>query len=183
MVEELTKTCKARSHNLDSIRPLKKEEKISEILTKTTKLCAWCAETPISGGNQKYCSDICRKSVMAWGYPQKEEALAFLLHRQGYKCNLCPYDYKPLVATVVNSHRSQYSSTEFNFETDLLSWSDAKRLKNLCPKGRNIDIDHIVAIYNGGTSLGIDNHQAICKTCHIEKTKKDLSGPRKKKSS
>jgi 5-methylcytosine-specific restriction endonuclease McrA len=44
---------------------------------------------------------------------------------------------------------------------------------------RKPEIDHIHPISKGGAALGLDNHQAICYTCHKAKTSVDNSGPRK----
>lgn len=62
-----------------------------------------------------------------------------------------------------------------------IDWGLMKRLKNKVAAERLPEVDHIVPISKGGQALGHDNHQAICYTCHKVKTKKDLSGPRKRK--
>ena len=55
------------------------------------------------------------------------------------------------------------------------------KMHSYWPDDRQPEVDHIVPISKGGEALGLDNHQAICKTCHKAKTKIDNSGPRKKK--
>lgn len=50
------------------------------------------------------------------------------------------------------------------------------------PAERQPEVDHIVPISKGGQSLGLENHQAICYTCHKIKSKADNSGPKPKKT-
>lgn len=151
-VEELTKSHRDRSINLELLRAIKTED--------GKKMCAWCAQGQLHHGNQKYCTDNCRDSATAWAYPQKEEALYFLLQRQGWKCNLCSHAYPE--------------------PTTPSKWYTMKRLKRASLPERKPEVDHIVPVYKGGTSIGLDNHQAICYTCHKAKTRIDNSGKRAK---
>jgi HNH endonuclease len=54
-----------------------------------------------------------------------------------------------------------------------------KLLKYKSPTERLPEVDHIVPVYRGGQSIGFENHQAICYTCHKTKTKVDNAGPKK----
>src|SRR5271165_4864104 len=90
-VEELTKSHKERTYHLTSLSVIKIEGK---------RFCVWCGVKQLSHGNQKYCSDICRDSALAWAQPQKEANLAILLIRQDYKCNLCQFDYVPFMDAI-----------------------------------------------------------------------------------
>jgi len=173
-VEELIKSTTHRSHNLYSIKPIRLEE--LNKLGKPKKFCAWCAITEIFHGNQKYCSKNCSTSAMATFYPQKEDALGMLLHRQDWKCLCCQFDYFPFLESMREKDMIRHRAT---FELESLPWYYFKRLKKMVPKERKPEVDHVLAISKGGPSLGLDNHQAICYTCHKEKTKKDLSGKRK----
>lgn len=167
---ELTKSYKRRTVNLGTIKVIYVElpDQTSE------RRCAWCTEVAVKG-NRKYCGDECATSAMAWAYPQKEDALRFLLVRQGFKCLVCQYDYFPAFAKIM-------ARDKINPDRDLsnLPWWYFKRLKEQVSAERKPEIDHILAISKGGASLGLDNHQAICYTCHKMKTKIDNSGPRKK---
>lgn len=174
-VLELTKSVKERSHNLSCLSPLKLEE-LNE-RGKPKRLCAWCNTTELTHGNQKYCSTDCSNSAMAWAYPQKEDALRYLLLRQEWKCILCQYDYKSHIEDIVARDKRMLGNDFYAWER--LPWYYFKRLKRRVPKDRRPEVDHIVPIYKGGQSLGLDNHQAICYTCHKDKTKKDLSRKRK----
>lgn len=164
-VAEITAECRDRSCHLDRLQP---------VFINEVKHCAWCAEVEIRKGNQKYCSIQCNDSAMAHFYPQKENALLFLLIRQDFKCSACKYDYRPALQGI-SDHRKLTGSLED------LPWWAAKRLKNQVPPDKKPEVDHVIAITNGGTSLGLGNHQAICFSCHKLKTSKDLSGPRKKR--
>lgn len=175
-VEELTKSCKERSTNLDNLRAIK-----IELDGKTTRKCAWCAEGTLTHGNQKYCTTECSTSAMAWAYPQKEDALRYLLAAQDWKCKTCQYDYRPTITEIYKRDRDKYSDHGEVTDEELskISWYYLKRLKYKIPKINKPEVDHVVPIYKGGHSLGLDNHQAICYSCHKAKTSKDLSGKRK----
>lgn len=174
-VLELTKSIKGRSYNLYCLSPIKLEELNEK--GKPKRLCAWCSIGELYSGNQKYCCKNCSDSANAWAYPQKEDSLRFLLLRQEWKCQHCQYDYRPFLELMMEKDRKKYSSS---IEIEELPWYYLKRLKRQVPKDRKPEVDHIIPIYKGGASLGLDNHQAICFTCHKNKTKLDLSGKRDK---
>jgi HNH endonuclease len=170
-VEELTKSYRERSYNLSCLLAIKLEELNEK--GKPKRMCAWCAEVALQHGNQKYCSAECSDSAMAWAYPQKENALHFLMLRQDWKCKMCQFDYKPAIDEVMARERKNnpYAVTIF--------WYHLKRLKVRVPNNRKPEVDHIIPVYKGGETLGLDNHQAICYTCHKVKSRIDNSGPRK----
>jgi hypothetical protein len=175
-VEELTKSVKERSYMLDAIRPIKLEELNSK--GKPRKLCAWCCEGDLDG-RQKYCGKNCAESAEAHFYPQKEQGLKFLLERQDWKCAICQFDYLPVLQEITKKDRVSYTDGSIlPLSPETLSWYTFKRLKRKVDKANRPEVDHIVPIYKGGESLGLENHQAICFTCHKAKTKRDLSGPR-----
>jgi len=115
--------------------------------------------------------------LYAWCDPQKEEGLAVLLARQGYKCLLCEYDWNPLAQSLIEGRGINKKLDRFNEYSLRLM----KRLKQESPEGTMPEIDHILAIRHGGQSIGLSNHQAICENCHKAKTKVDNSGKRLKK--
>lgn len=174
-VIELIKSIKDRSYYLGSIQPIKLNELTEK--GKPKRLCAWCAEIELFHGNQKYCSNNCSNSAMATFYPQKEDALRFLLIRQDWKCGHCQFDYKPVMEQIIEVDRKRYGGS---WELSDLPWHYFKRLKNRCDKANKPEIDHIIPIYKGGTSLGLENHKILCSACHLNKTKVDLSGKRTK---
>lgn len=181
-VLEITKFCKDRSTNLTNIGPIQLEELSSK--GKKKRLCAWCALIEIDHGNRKYCSKDCNNSAMAWANPQKEDALRFLLEKQGWKCAHCQFDYTIDLLAILKREFDKYPAERQyhpkKFED--LPWYYFKRLKTRTSKEHKPEIDHILAISKGGDSLGLDNHQVLCFTCHKVKTKVDLSGKRTKKS-
>lgn len=169
-IEELTKSETGRQYSLSRVQCPKVEGK---------RYCVWCTEKVLTHGNQKYCSTECSTSMMAWGYPQKEEGLGMLLLRQQYKCNLCQFDWAPEIQKIISDTRIPPVPRNYDFMNNF-NWTLIKRLKNRTAKERCPEVDHITPIYKGGQSLGLDNHQAICYTCHKEKSKVDNSGPRKR---
>lgn len=174
-VAELTKSIKDRSYQLSLLKVIKLEELNAK--GKPKRLCAWCAEREVRG-NQKYCDMLCMNSAAAWAYPQKEDGLRYLLIRQDWKCLGCSYDYLPIFKEILLNDR-HYTPNIFN--PDTVAWYYFKRLKRKVPKERKPEVDHIIPIYKGGESLGIDNHQLLCYTCHKTKTAGDLSGKRERK--
>lgn len=172
-VEELTKSWKGRHYNLGGLMVIKKTEE-----DKVVRYCAWCGEGKLNHGNQKYCTELCSVSAMAWSYPQMEQAMFMLLVRQEWRCQICSFDYRELAE---NLHREIYRGWggAEHVMGEKFDWHLIKRLKRRCPKDRRLEVDHIEPIYKGGNSLGLDNHQAICYTCHKSKTSKDLKGKRK----
>lgn len=174
-VEELTKSVRTRTCNLSYLKAIK----LPELNDKGNprRLCAWCAVVEIFSRSQKYCSTECSNCAMAWAYPQKEDALRFLLLRQDWKCAVCQHDYKPTIEAITAKDRRMVPAMTL----DNIPWYYLKRLKEHVPKQVRPEIDHIIPISRGGASLGIDNHQAICYGCHKAKSKIDNSGPRRKK--
>jgi len=109
--------------------------------------------------------------------PQSNEGVAILLARQLYKCRDCSYDWNPLVDLLINEkglNKNLDRITECNIRL-------IKRLKRRVEEGRKPEVDHILAIKDGGASIGFENHQILCCLCHKAKTKIGNSGPRKKK--
>ncbi len=43
-----------------------------------------------------------------------------------------------------------------------------------CGNRENLEVDHIIAIVNGGDQWNENNLQVLCNNCHKEKTKLDL---------
>lgn len=161
-IDEIAKSHRERSFALDRLKV--------EIIDGV-KTCAWCGDA-FTG--RKYCSDPCRMSSAAWAYPQAEDALNILLQRQNFKCNICDYDYLPLLESIA----AEKGTMDLEFRTKT-SWYVMRRLKFRITSDRKPEVDHITPISKGGQSIGLDNHQAICYTCHKAKTKVDNSGPRK----
>lgn len=172
-IAELSKSYKERSFNLANLKVIKIS---TGEHTKPERFCAWCATEKLTHGNQKYCSNNCSTSAMAWAYPQKEDSLGMLLIAQEWKCKLCQFDYLPIMQGII--------SREWHFYKGALNdlpWHYFKRLKGACLKKNKPEVDHIEPIYKGGQTIGLENHQAICYTCHKAKTSTDLSGKRAKK--
>lgn len=153
-VEELTKSYTDRIYPITTISFIPNEQGI--------RSCIWCGD-PLKSRHAltRYCKDPeCMKSAYAWSNPQGDEGKKYLLEMQDWKCKLCGYDYSAVKAAV------------------FVGKSAKKRA--LIPEDRRPEVDHIVPISKGGQSLGLENHQCICYTCHKAKTKIDNSGPRKK---
>lgn len=173
-VEQITKSFTGRIYATSSLNYLIRED--------GSKGCIWCGDTLKSRhATTRYCKDgLCMQSAFAWSNPQKENGLWILLQRQDFCCNVCKYDYKPFIEErIVGKSYGTKTNTdyknEFNFY--ILKNLKSKIEKTLCP-----EVDHIVPIYRGGQSLGLENHQVICYGCHKIKSKVDNSGKRPPKT-
>lgn len=122
-----------------------------------SKRCIWCGDPlKTKHPNTRYCKDAtCSDSAYAWAHPQGDSGRRLLIQRQNFKCNICLFDWAPF----------------------LPNWNYGK-----IPSERAPEVDHVIPVFKGGQTLGLENHQAICYTCHKVKTKADVTGvPRKPK--
>lgn len=143
------------------------------------KLCAWCYSNKTNG--PKYCSKNCANSARAHFYPQLCEGLNYLLIRQDFKCAGCQYDWNPLVLQLLINGRVYDKPNDY--KTQISYWL-MRRIKSKSPKEHKPEVDHRIPIFKGGTplSINLDGLDCLCNKCHREKTKRDLSGKRTKKS-
>ena len=105
--------------------------------------CKWCTGK-IENNRKKYCSEDCKQSAWAFFYPQKY-AYQFLIKRQSGCCAHCAYDFK----------------------SGIKKWHYGQGGYDIVDQG---DVDHIIPIHKGGEILGIENHQLLCRECHIKKS-------------
>lgn len=173
-IEELTKSYKDRAIAISIVNHVKRPD--------GTQGCVWCGD-PLKTKHpaQRYCKDPwCSKNMYAWGYPQKEEGLFFLMQRQEWMCNICGYDYKPFIeANIIGKFYGTRFKDGESYQIDY-NYLVIKRLKGSIDPMRKPEVDHIVPIYKGGASLGLENHQCICYTCHKKKTSTDLADKKSK---
>jgi len=119
--------------------------KISKSYPIKEKLCQWCNESVIRHPMRDYCSFECRISCHIWLYPGRRESLRYLMVKQKNTCAICWHVWDDNYGRI-----EQYDD-------------------------RHPEVDHIIAIVNGGDPLGVDNMQVICRLCHKIKTKRDIS--------
>lgn len=135
-----------------------KNPKVFEVVKANTKrslaldrikgekgLCKWCMEK-VDNTRKKYCSKNCKDSAWAFFYPQKY-GYKYLSERQGGRCAHCNYCFEDRLKKVVyGSHGEKYERDDMG------------------------DVDHIIPIHQGGEILGIENHQLLCRECHLKKS-------------
>ena len=46
-----------------------------------------------------------------------------------------------------------------------------------CGRAGRLEVDHVVPLKRGGDQLALDNLQALCRACHIEKTRRENRRP------
>lgn len=138
-----------------------------------SKGCIWCGDDlKTKHPAQRYCKDkSCPISAYMWAYPQSNESCFFLLEKQKLKCNICSFDYSPYLKEILDPNFFNRQNIFNKIKTHEI------------PLEHRPEVDHIKAITQGGQSLGQNNHQVICYTCHKEKTKTDVKGPKRIKSS
>jgi hypothetical protein len=170
---ELTKSFKERGLQLSKHMKVTPEE-------DGRRLCLWCGEEELKGSKlKKYCSPECSEAIFAWAQPQKDNGLHALMVRQDWQCNICHFDYKPIRDKVIDYfNKKNWLIPNFGSQK---SQRYMRIFKANSPFEQSPEVDHVVPIYKGGQSLGFENCQAICYTCHKKKSKIDNSGPRKKK--
>ena len=171
LILEITKTYKKRIFNLSSI----------ELPEGLKKKCVWCLE-PLKGAQRRWCGKECVVAAQAWGNPQKEQGVGTLLIKQGWKCNICAFDWGAVIEMMFLEPKIPYGFKEHRdtWRTKF-SYYVVKKLKykmRSTDLPHRIEVDHIIPIYKGGLSLNIDNLQSICYSCHKVKTKVDNSGKR-----
>lgn len=156
------------------------------------KFCAWCVATPLSRGQRKYCSEVCVTSSNVYFWPITF-GLEYLLDRQRCACNLCGYDFTICIEVSFREWKEKLSN--YGWITDA-QWAHLKvqedelrskplaiqvvQSKSHLPIQYSIEIDHVVPVALGGDVLGLENLQALCRDCHIAKTKIDLINIRRK---
>ena len=147
-----------------------------KIIKNGVKHCAWCGDNPVTG-NRKYCNDACRDNCYAFIQPQKEYGLEYHLQTQDFKCADCKFDYKQTMDKMDLAYKKR----------NIMGWDENrlqanpwyfKRLKKLVNnefgRSKKPEVDHIVPIALGGDTVGFDNHQVLCFSCHKNKTKLDM---------
>lgn len=164
-VFNLTTSIKSRSVCLEYLRAVKVGD---------YRFCAWCATGQLKSKIQKYCTTECKNSAWAWAYPQSEYGLGMLLIRQNFKCRICEFSFEPALDELRRKELESYPGVDaVPHYKEKFIWYYFKRLKYSIEPERKPEVDHIVPIFKGGVSIGLDNHQAICRVCHRDKTAKD----------
>ena len=49
-----------------------------------------------------------------------------------------------------------------------------------CGKAGLLEVDHMRPMFKGGAALDTDNLQALCRSCHIEKTRTENTAPERR---
>lgn len=173
IIEELTKSHKERTYPISRVDSPKRED--------GSRGCVWCGD-PLKTRhpNARYCKDrLCAESAYAWSNPQGPEGRHHLLVRQGFKCNMCQFDWKPYVEMAYQHGIKHFwlgwDRDGGDYTQQYIWWVWQREWGYLkLAKAHQPEVDHIEPIYKGGCSLGLENHQVICYTCHKKKTSKDL---------
>jgi 5-methylcytosine-specific restriction endonuclease McrA len=55
-----------------------------------------------------------------------------------------------------------------------MGWDEQRKITKL-PQMPDMEVDHIIPVFKGGDMWDEKNMQVLCKTCHLEKTKEELT--------
>jgi 5-methylcytosine-specific restriction endonuclease McrA len=163
--EALVKTHKSRILNLSDIKAIKLDGE---------KKCVWCLK-PLTGRKLKWCSNLCVGYASAYCSPQSEHGLHVLLSRQNYLCKNCNFDYMPFIKKACDYANKYHKTIDISKLDEQISFILMRKFKRVVPNNNRPEVDHILAIRHGGQSIGLENHQILCKSCHLNKTKIDNS--------
>jgi hypothetical protein len=123
-------------------------------------LCLWC-HAPLSGGNYRWCKDICKASF--WQQHSPAEARCLAMTRDRYRCVICGHgldDYRPILPEaywIVGERIDQAREYALSFE----AWSAGR------PR---LEVNHLVRC---GRERGLscfhhlDNLETLCRICHL----------------
>lgn len=159
-------------------------ETFDAIVIEGVKYCGWCCRNPLPKKRRSYCSDECRESCNLYCAPQTQAGLAFLFNIRPRECSACKFNYQKAIDEANRSYLASMESYKWAFankeslkkrilEGEIV-FAVAAIMKGKCPQGRAPELDHIIPVALGGTTLGFDNLQIICEDCHRIKTRKDM---------
>ena len=146
--------------------------------------CVRC-RTRLKGRQRKYCSDGCRLMVF---YDRNWEGLRFLTWaRNRGRCVKCgvmlsikgiyeDITWEPVApeeGRKIPDFIKEWLETH-GIQTEEIRGHIYSRSFYYGPLLPMAEIDHIIAITNGGDPMNLDNLQTLCHECHAKKTRLDL---------
>ena len=161
-------------------------------------LCPVCAKTKFEfdKGMKVYCSPKCRKEYSKRIYTW--EGLRYrIIKKRGKKCVKCKKTEQQLTKEKEDykeNSRKEYIKNHPEIleqrRKELMDEAEEKYQKALNLKAEDLhlweyekelpynydtfEVDHIIAVVNGGDFWDEKNLQVLCYTCHKKKTKKDI---------
>jgi 5-methylcytosine-specific restriction protein A len=158
-------------------------------------LCRACGRE-VGGRRMTFCSDVCVHNHRL--LTDSKYVRDFVYHRDRGVCAQCGIDTKEIAAVVreLNAHvlkQMSVSDIEKRYHNHMV-WPKVKEMAATMevrpgvvlslPKRRKVwvkkwggnlwDADHVVPVFRGGGSCGLNNMQTLCIPCHKSKTYKDL---------
>ena len=76
----------------------------------------------------------------------------------------------------MSRHHSRLNARRWDAVRSGVFESDGWRCRQ-CGKAGRLEVDHVVPLKRGGDPLALDNLQALCRACHIEKTRRENRRP------
>ena len=152
------------SNFVKTVRPTKRGLALSSFSCPRSgdkKFCKWCHEHE-AVGRRFYCSEHCKESALIYCFPQNYFSKKYHLAKQGMKCAICDH-----------VHASWFwANFEYARDNDL-GEPDRGYCLTTGELVKTPHLDHIKPIHQGGRSIGLENVQVICESCHYKKSAKE----------
>lgn len=99
------------------------------------------------------------------------------MKERGCHCAKCGFSWKDFALQAFDEQEGKkwFQTAMDNLRLNIFDAYVVNRTKQLVPKIRAIEIDHIIPVALGGTTFGFENLQLLCYECHKIKTKEDMA--------
>lgn len=149
------------------------------------KLCKWCCSKPVKTIRHSYCDHKCKLAAMVLMAPQSRQGAVYLLLRQRFICGGCDYSWKEVFRDIYSSIKKDPDFDPINLTAfrigrylcglDYISHPELHQRMGIRAH-RGAQVDHIIPVWEGGTSFGFENLQVLCVGCHklksVQETKR-----------
>jgi len=137
--------------------------------------CSYCGKGPLPGRNKRYCNDACRDEVYIRCNPG--EARWHVEQRDKGVCARCNLDTEKIkgLAELLRPWRGKLVRYGFQYSVrralrHQLGWAGMAR--GSIYSSHLWEMNHIVAVSDGGGLCGLDNLETLCIRCHKQETAK-----------
>ena len=131
-----------------------------------TWLCRWCAK-PLSGGCTSYCSEECRQEIAIRS--ATPSIRRFVFERDKGTCCVCGLNLVDLKAAF-DWYRTWRTKLRWDQQKDFPYVQDFMAAAGF--RGAHLwEVNHILAIAEGGDPVDPSNFELLCLRCHRKHTK------------
>ncbi|GEM49159.1 HNH endonuclease [Deinococcus cellulosilyticus] len=152
------------------------------------RLCRLCS-TPLSGRRRSWCSQDCQDHWLIRSMPSFARKKVF--ERDRGVCAECGVDAHTRDSRIARQVRAEEKRVKAILSPQQLKQHLQSHLQQVAtefgldtPKMMGWQMDHIVAVEDGGGECGLENLQTLCTVCHKKKSKAQAAvRSRKRKAS